>query len=316
VIAGGIGQLISSRPAVLLAVRQRSSNGRVKRGRGHVSPRASAGERASFLVVTKHSSRKRRAKTPESYSQLFTVELPCHTLCEIRPSAVMSIKPRFSHKLPRSNSPKLAFPSACRRSASISATLIERASSISNAMTIGVPELAWIYRETERFLRVHATRLRENIGVKEASEFARWLEFSGLLKLFDKNPQPEPHKVDGPTLRKMVQEVIMDCGERFGKSLPDGCLGVSEVEKLNHKLDVIAGGIGQLISSRPAVLLAVRQRSSNGRVKRGRGHVSPRASAGERASFLVVTTCSHRKDGGREVKRNGANKQKGGLSRG
>jgi len=230
----------------------------------------------------------------------------------------MSIKPRFSHELPRSNCAKLSFPSADRRPPPKSATLIERVGSISNVVSIGIPELAWIYRETERFLRVHATRLRENIGVKEASEFARWLEFSGLLKLFDKNPQPEPHKVDGPALRKMVQEVIMDCGERFGKSLPDGCLGVSEVERLNHKLDVIAGGIGRLISSQPAALLAAKhQRSPNGRVKRGRGHAkhSP-PGLGERVPFLVVTTCSSGKDGGREVKRNGANKQTGGLSRG
>jgi hypothetical protein len=44
-------------------------------------------------------------------------------------------------------------------------------------------------------------------------DFARWIQFSGLIKLFKDNPQSEPLKVDGELIDKLVRDLIMDCGD-------------------------------------------------------------------------------------------------------
>jgi len=96
-----------------------------------------------------------------------------------------------------------------------------------------------IWRETDRKLRSHAREVRENKGVREASEFARWLNFSGVIRILEANPQSEPLPVDGPALRRLCDEVILQCGECFKGGKADPKYSASDIAEINRKLDLL-----------------------------------------------------------------------------
>src|ERR1051325_945158 len=52
------------------------------------------------------------------------------------------------------------------------------------AMKFDATELHWIWKETTGKLERFARDVRENKRVLEAADFARWFQFSGILKLF------------------------------------------------------------------------------------------------------------------------------------
>lgn len=104
----------------------------------------------------------------------------------------------------------------------------------------------WLWRETVSKLEVYRQRVRERQDVQAASEFARWVQFSGLIKLFTNSAQPEPRRVDGPFLEKLVKDVLWDCGEAFRKQGTPFSLNVSQAERINAKLDLIAGQLSKI----------------------------------------------------------------------
>ncbi|HXA44413.1 MAG TPA: hypothetical protein VNZ25_02810, partial [Candidatus Angelobacter sp.] len=72
--------------------------------------------------------------------------------------------------------------------------------------------LAWRQRvvaETERYLESLARSVRECKRVDEASNFARWLQFSGVIELLQECPATSPH---APALRSKAQDVVLACG--------------------------------------------------------------------------------------------------------
>lgn len=96
-----------------------------------------------------------------------------------------------------------------------------------------------LWRETTRKLEAHAREVRENKGVLEASLFARWLTFSGVVKMLEANPQPEPLRVDGAALRRLAHEVISLCGEAFKSGRADPKYAASDIAEINRKLDLL-----------------------------------------------------------------------------
>jgi len=103
-----------------------------------------------------------------------------------------------------------------------------------------------VWRETNRRLESLARDVRENKNVREASEFARWLQFSGILKILEASPQPEPLLVDGVALRKQVRDLVYDCGECFRNGKADAKYAASDIAEINRKLEVIAAHISTL----------------------------------------------------------------------
>jgi len=96
-------------------------------------------------------------------------------------------------------------------------------------------------------LRVESLTRRVNEGkdIEAAADFARWLRVSGLVRLFEANPQREPLLVDGATMDAQLTDLILACGEQWKSNAPR-MVNASEIEKLNHKIDVMAQALGSL----------------------------------------------------------------------
>lgn len=107
-------------------------------------------------------------------------------------------------------------------------------------------KIHWLWKETySRCMRLHK-RVCEGKFVDEASEFARWVRFSGLLDVFELHKAPEPFEVDRAKVEKLIVDTLFEC-EQFWKRNPRGpYVAMSELEAVNHKLDVLAARIAQI----------------------------------------------------------------------
>lgn len=105
-----------------------------------------------------------------------------------------------------------------------------------------------VERELRAHLGILTARVREGREVLAASDFARWLNFSGIFRLL--NPVVETE------LRKLTADLLNDCGQWFArhehsnKERP-AQVPRSELEKINAKLNDLASLVAQLSS--PAI---------------------------------------------------------------
>jgi len=72
-----------------------------------------------------------------------------------------------------------------------------------------------IWRETDRKLTEYSARVREGLEVLPASDFARWLQFSGILRLLEPFDCDVPLPIRARELRQKCDVLIADCGEWF-----------------------------------------------------------------------------------------------------
>jgi len=70
-----------------------------------------------------------------------------------------------------------------------------------------------IFRETEMRLDTYSRRVREGVEVLPASDFARWLQFSGILELLEAHEMAVPLRVE--SLRVKTTDLLFECGEWF-----------------------------------------------------------------------------------------------------
>jgi hypothetical protein len=109
-----------------------------------------------------------------------------------------------------------------------------------------------IWNETLNRLETLRGRVQENRDVMAASEFARWLLFSGLIELFKVNAQDGFFKVDGCLIESKAETLLSMCNDRFRTNVQDPSFQKSEFESLREKIDRMAGYLAQL-SVAPAV---------------------------------------------------------------
>ena len=107
-------------------------------------------------------------------------------------------------------------------------------------------KLHWLWKETVSRLRRLDARAREGKFVDEASEFARWVKFSGLLWVFTAFQAPPPLEVSPKEVERLITEILFDC-EAHWKNEPRGpWVEKSELESINHKLDLVASQLSKL----------------------------------------------------------------------
>jgi hypothetical protein len=98
-------------------------------------------------------------------------------------------------------------------------------------------------------LKILRARAREGKCVDEASEFARWLTASGLLKLCQGQDKVE--------VRKLVQDTLWDCECHWRNQGQGPWIAKSELEAVNAKLDnlvaLVASVAGPSRSAEPAL---------------------------------------------------------------
>jgi len=109
-------------------------------------------------------------------------------------------------------------------------------------------------RETSNRLEVLEGRVREGVDVDAASEFARWLRFTGLLKLLEQAPEDERLPVKGRELSKRVDALVSDCGNWYARHersriKPPAQIPRSELEAINSQLAELRAQLAKLSPS-------------------------------------------------------------------
>ena len=114
--------------------------------------------------------------------------------------------------------------------------------------------LSRIYSETVNQLDSLAQRVCEGRDIEAASNFARWLSFSGIIKLLEDYPPGMesfgPKTVDGALLRWKCDQLIQACSERFRTNSLDPAFEKKKFESLHEKIDSIAGYLSKLTAAR------------------------------------------------------------------
>lgn len=111
-----------------------------------------------------------------------------------------------------------------------------------------------LWRETTRRLEVLQRRVNEGVDVDAASEFARWLRFSGVLKLLESAPDDERLPCKGFQLSKQAQTLLSDCGEWYAKHerahhKPPAQVPRSELEAITEQLAAMRCDLAKLSPS-------------------------------------------------------------------
>jgi hypothetical protein len=111
-------------------------------------------------------------------------------------------------------------------------------------------DVSQIYRETQFFVERLARSVHEGRGVEAASNFTRWLRFSGLLGVFDKFTVPgSSGVVNGEEMRKLVDDVVAACGQIFRGGKQPVNPSQSTIDQINAKVDFILSQMAKPTSS-------------------------------------------------------------------
>jgi hypothetical protein len=117
-------------------------------------------------------------------------------------------------------------------------------------------DLHALWAATVARLRTLDNRVREGKCVEEASEFARWVASSGLLRLLQGRDTGElvqgGLKVSGDELKELISSISSDC-EAYWNNHPRGpWVSLSELESISLKLDRIAARVALSAPAEPA----------------------------------------------------------------
>lgn len=107
---------------------------------------------------------------------------------------------------------------------------------------------ARVYSESANRIEVLKRRVQEGRDIQAASEFCRWLLFSGLLPLLklNSNDSGKPFKVDGAHLEWLAEDLLALCNEQAGRNAPQPCLTAGYLQSLHDKIDLVAGHVSKL----------------------------------------------------------------------
>lgn len=105
---------------------------------------------------------------------------------------------------------------------------------------------ARVYSESSSRIDVLSRRVQEGRDVLAASEFCRWLLFSGIIKLLEENPNPAPLKVDGAHLQWKCEELLQLCNSRLRSPVAEPCLTAGYLQSLHDKVDLVAGYLSRI----------------------------------------------------------------------
>lgn len=104
----------------------------------------------------------------------------------------------------------------------------------------GQTDIFILYRETVNFLDRLAGEVREGKNVMLASQFARWLQFSGLNKIFKENPSCRKNlEVNAGVVERKTEDLLFECGELFRGGKADPKYAASDIAEINRKLDLL-----------------------------------------------------------------------------
>jgi len=111
-----------------------------------------------------------------------------------------------------------------------------------------------LWRETSSRIEVLQRRVNEGVDVDAASEFARWLRFSGVLKLLESSPDDDRLPCKGHQLSQAVETLIYDCGQWYANHersnvKPPAQVPRSSLEAISAELAAMRVALSQLSPS-------------------------------------------------------------------
>jgi hypothetical protein len=101
--------------------------------------------------------------------------------------------------------------------------------------------LSQIYRETNSRLDILSRRVQEGRDCLAASEFCRWLLFSGILPLLKSHTNHETGllKIDGAFLQWKCEELLSACNDLLRTNKFDGNFSAAYLQSLHEKIDAM-----------------------------------------------------------------------------
>lgn len=126
----------------------------------------------------------------------------------------------------RSSGRSAVSPALLRRAGEVNALIA------SDSILVTKAELRWIASETHFKLAALSREVREGKNVLYASQFARWLQFSGLVRLLELVS-------DGVSIQKELGDLLFECGEIFKGGKVDPKYAASDIAEINRKLDLL-----------------------------------------------------------------------------
>jgi len=110
------------------------------------------------------------------------------------------------------------------------------------AMLTGL-QLHKLWRETNNFVERLTKDVREVKNVNAASDYVRWLQWTGLLEILVAAESPMPLPVRGGELKLKVKKLLDACNDLYqdGKATPR--YTESDIAEINRKLDIIAAHV-------------------------------------------------------------------------
>jgi hypothetical protein len=101
-----------------------------------------------------------------------------------------------------------------------------------------------IWSETDRRLDSLSKQVREGVNVDEASNFCRWLQFSGVLKFLEPFEQDVPLPIRARELRRKCEVLISECGDWYRYHERSNCprdayISRSKLESIESRLSKI-----------------------------------------------------------------------------
>ena len=127
-------------------------------------------------------------------------------------------------------------------------------SSISSAVAF-----ARLYSESIARIDVLTRRVQEGRDIVAASEFCRWLTFSGIFDLLKTQANEERGilKIDGAHLEYRCHELLSLCNDRMSHNSTEPCLTAGYLQSLHDKIETMAGYLSKLSVETPVITQSV-----------------------------------------------------------
>lgn len=117
--------------------------------------------------------------------------------------------------------------------------------------------LVKLQRETLGMLLHLERAVSEGRAVDEASNFCRWLTFSGLCHLLESFSGEPPWNIDGKEVRLVAQRVIAACGVIHKGGRMPANPQQSTVDEINAKMDYILSRMAKPAPPAPPVAVQI-----------------------------------------------------------
>lgn len=113
-------------------------------------------------------------------------------------------------------------------------------------MDAGPVDFSWLWREAFNLLGRYENAVRQGESLEAAADFARFVIWSRICNILQEHNSPGPLKVDSALLYWKAEELLRSVQEQWQRKGVVPPAHKSQIEAINHKLDLIAGQLARM----------------------------------------------------------------------